>query len=304
MRGVGKLLLVVALFCGLVLTLTGSSVLAAEQGGITIAPATLTLTLEEGETEKVGGFEITNGYDVPIGLTFVFEDSSAAKILSVSQPSVTLGPGQTVRQLATLNDNLTLQPGSQQATLVVSVAAVSDANVTVSPSVRLPIVIVKQSGAVTSINIANVSQQALRITPPGSIEATVVNDGNMIAIPRGTVTVTGPGGLVISQGVLNTASQAVTPGNSLVLTTTMTNVGSAVWPGVYRTNVSYGLGSGQTVRTAGKSYLYVAWWHILTFILLAIAIYHLRRFLPKTRHKKSLSHAPPGKHLFTKRSAA
>lgn len=303
--------MVVASVCGLACTAAITS-RAAAAGGITVSPAMLNLNLPKDTEEQTASFMVSNNYAVPVNLAFTVErpldDPIAAQdpagMLTLSQNVVTVGARQSMTQTVTLRDSQAVRPGSQRAELVVSVAGIAGASVSVESNVRLPITITKESGAVSSLQLTGFGRSALRLTPPGSVAVTIANDGNIVAIPRGVVTVKDPSGKLIRQGVLNTASQAVSPEAKLVFATELTELGSAVWPGLYKVGVSYGFGGGQAAKTASYTYLYVAWWHTPTVIVLACIVFAGRRpLMGLWRHKKS-AHPPPGGYRPAKRRHA
>jgi hypothetical protein len=301
MRVVNRFLLAVVVFSLLLLAVAAMRVKAA--GGLTLTPATLTLTLEKGTSEVRQEFALTNNYDTPIILRFAFEASAGsrgnpAEHLRVEQNYVSLGAKETLRQSIILKDSDQLSPGSQAVDLVISQAGTAQSNVGVLPSIRMPLILVKTDGAVSALGLASFGNSRLSFMVPGSVDATIENKGNMIAIPRGTVTITAPDGSVVSQGVLNTSSVAISPGNSLGLATPMTHLENAVWPGIYRATLSYGLGGGQPAQTASAWFVYVAWWHVALGALLGAGGYYLMKYghrLRRMQPPKPRAHHPPPK---------
>jgi hypothetical protein len=121
----------------------------------------------------------------------------------------------------------------------------------------------------------------VRVVPPKSLAITVANDGNMNAIPRGVATVTGPNGSVVSRAVLNTESRGVGPGDKLVLTSSLTKLDNSAWPGLYKINLTYGLGGGRAEKTASATFFYIAWWHMVILAALSGIGYYFRRRIRK-----------------------
>lgn len=258
---------------------------ASASGGLTIAPARLTLSLASGQTERTASFDITNRYDTTVELQFSFEPAlgevsnskSPARLLEAANPRASLAPQETLRQTIILRDDQSMGPGSQRADLVIANMGVGGSQVTVQPVIRLPIVLIKEEGAITSIKLKDLASGTLRVVPPQSVTSTVLNDGNMTAIPRGIVTVTGPDGSMVSRAVLNTESRAVAPGDTLAMTSPLTKLGNSAWPGFYRVNLAYGLGGGRAEKTTSATFFYIAWWHIVAVAALSGLLYYLRR---------------------------
>lgn len=304
MRAANKLLLVLGAIIALGIFGTANTS-AASKGGLTLSPATITLNLAAGSTRQNADFTVTNQYDAPMTISFSFEakeEEPGAKIkpsgyLAVAQQSVTLAAGESSKQTITLTDNGKLGPGSQLADLLISQAGASGSNIGILPSIRMPLVIVKQDGAVSSVSLAKLSSSRFGFTIPASFDATLHNDGNVIAIPRGKIIVTAPDGSVVRQGVLNTSSSAVAPGDDITLNTPINNLEGAFWPGIYRTTLSYGLGGGQAAKTASGWFFYVAWWHILALAIMGAAGYFGIKYLPKIQRKHPPAHHPPKRTL-------
>lgn len=281
---VSKLLLVAVLAGGLLTAGAAAPVRAAS--GLTITPATLQLKLAKGQTEKTAEFTVTNNYDRLVALSFALEPAASAQAaadpaayLHIRQNYVMLEPGQSLEQAITLTDSQKLAPGSTPVDLIVTQSNMAGGSVGVRGSIRLPVVLVKEEGAVSALALASLKTPGLSLIMPSSLTASIKNSGNVVAIPRGTVTVVAPGGQVVSSGALNTASLALGPGNQSALTTPLNKIASPRWPGVYRIHLSYGLGGGQTAKTSSAWFVYAAWWHLVLMGVLAAAAYLFRKQL-------------------------
>jgi hypothetical protein len=274
------------------------------QAGVQITPATLTLSMAKGESQQSAEFALTNYYNTPITLNFSFGQRvatpgasvSATKQLGVSPTSVTIQPGATVKPVITLTDSKELAPGSQQVELIISQSAGASGNVSVIPSVRMPLITIKQDGAVAALSASNIGKPTFAFDIPKTATFKLENTGNIITIPRGFVTVTDPRGRVASQGVINTASAAIAPGGDLRLTTPLTMLHNALAPGIYKVQVSYGLGSGQAPKIATARFFYFPMWQ-LVLLLLAVAMVVNGRLIWRewTKLQRLRKERPPAK---------
>jgi hypothetical protein len=324
MRGIIKTSLaafVAVLLCIIIGRPVHTTAATPAQQGITITPATLTLSLEKGANSKTAEFSIKNSYDSPVSLRFSFaqpiatpgasEDSSALKQLSISATDITVPAGGTVKPAVTLKASDKLAPGSQQVELVISQVGGAGGNISIIPSVRMPLAIVKQDGAVTSLNVSGVTKPSFAFSLPGKTTLTFENTGNMTTIPRGYVSVVDPRGREISKGVLNTASAAVTPGSQLKVSTGLTALNHAWLPGVYRVQVHYGTGGGTNQKISSASLFYLPVWQVLLLPLLGAMAYCGRQiWLEWSRLRKPKSDTQsrppkrPGKPLTAGRGIA
>jgi hypothetical protein len=291
---ISKLLLLAGSVLGLLTVVPTPNVQAA--GGVTIAPATLTLRLASGASTQTTNFTVTNNYLGPVRLHFAFEPRANTishldpkSYLSISQPDVTLAAGASLKQTVVLRDIRALGPGSRQPELVVTqTSSGGAATIGVLPSIRMPIIVIKEDGAVSAISLGKLYAPYIGFSLPKNITTTIHNNGNMIAIPRGFITVTGPNGTLMRKGILNEASKALSPGADLALTTPLHNLGSARWPGIYKISLSYGLGGGQKTLVSSHSMFYVAWWHVLLAAALAVIIRYLWQHTKLWQHDRKL----------------
>lgn len=300
---VNKTLLVLALALAVAALLPASS--SRAESGLMLTPATLRLSLAKGKAADSAEFTITNKYDRLVTLNFAFEPAAGtpdaiepADHLRIKRSYVMLNPGDSLRQVVTLLDSKQLGPGSFPADLVITQTNTTSANVGVLASIRMPLVLVKEDGAVSALGLTTLSGPGLSLIMPRSLTAVIHNTGNMIAIPRGVLTVVGPGGQVLRSGALNTASLAVSPGQDLTLTTPLNQLKDPLLPGFYNIKLSYGLGGGAPVQTATTWFFYIAWWHVMLLGLVAAALYLGRKHVGRLRRglrKLSRTHHPPPK---------
>jgi len=280
-----------------------ASAQVVQQTGVTITPAALTLDLPAGELEASTTFQVTNHYNTPVTLAFSVETdphatSSSSTVLDqllFGTPEVHIASGQTVSQTLALFDSQTLAPGGQQLTVVVQQQGQASASaVGVTASMRLPLTIVKESGAITRLSLTTLTGPSLTIGLPKNISATLHNSGNMIAIPHGVVKIIGSNGSVLSQGTVNVASIAMAPGQSSSFSTPLTTLRRPTFPGIYHAQFSYGLGGDTTPQVVSVGFVYVAWWHLAVLALVGVGAYAgVRQFRQRARgysRKRMVAH--------------
>jgi hypothetical protein len=276
---------------------------AQPQGGVTVTPAALTLTLKKGTEAAHSNFTIANSYRTEVALHFSFAQPvqtpgarSALSNVQITPQDVVVPAGASAVQTVTLTDSSSLAPGSQQLELVMTQQIAPGAGtVSIVPSIRLPLATVKEEGAVTSFAAAVQNTPAFSLTIPPAVLIVVRNTGNMAAVPRGYVSITDPRGREVSKGVLNTGSQAVTPGNSLRLSTHMVMVDHPWPPGPYHVQVFYGSGGGQQASLASVRMVYLPVWQILLAALIVAIIICIRQiWVESARLRQAKTAAPSG----------
>jgi hypothetical protein len=302
MRTAGKQLLftgAVVLFAGIVISAPVNAVTpSSAAGSITITPAAVKLELAKGASEATTTVNITNNYAAAVALHFAVDKSqqntgtpdTARSHMTFSSADVTVAAGETLRQVVTLHDAATISPGSQAADMVVTHGNQPGQGVGVLPSMRLPVTIIKQDGAITSLGLTNIAGPSVAMSVPATINVTLHNTGNMVAIPRGVISIESPSGNVLASGVLNEASLAVSPGRDITLAAKLTKLGSAVLPGAYSVRLSYGLGGDAATATATKQFVFVAWWQPLAVAALAFVAWYMVI-------RRDIFHRPTKKHF-------
>jgi hypothetical protein len=301
MRHASKIALVVAAM----LPMLGGVAAAAPAPGLTITPAALSVTLAKDTPQQTAAFTITNTYNRPVEVQFTIEPAAGqpgaqannlAKYITIAHPAITVEAGATFHQTLTVHNSPILSPGSQTAELVTTQSGQGGALVGVLPAVRLPLIIIKEDGAVAGLQLQGLTHARFGLSLPDSAAPRISNTGNVIAIPRGVVTINGPGGAVVRQGALNVASAAIAPGGTQTIASSLAKTNTAHWPGIYRTTVQYGLGGGQRTGSYSTWFFYAAWWHVALFVGIALGTYYgLKRLRRSGAARASSAHAPPGK---------
>jgi hypothetical protein len=274
---------------------------AATPAGITLTPATTTLNLARGQNSQQSSFTISNGYASPVSLHFAFAQSvttpgavfSAVKQLSIMPSDLVINGGTSVASTITLSDNSALAPGSQQVELVITQTAIPGSNVSVVSSIRMPLVIIKESGAVVSLSAGGLNKPDIAIKLPNTLALNIRNTGNVITIPHGYITVYDPRGREVSKGVINTASAAIAPGSQLHLSGSITPLRHAWLPGIYRVLVSYGIGGGRPDTAMTAHFIYIPLWELLLLLAIAALAYCGRRIWAEWIIVQALKHNPP-----------
>ncbi len=262
---------------------SAQTVHAAPTSGVSITPATFTLELPKGQTTQHQSFTIANHYSSPVTLRFIFQTSRSnvandaqadpATQLSITNANLTLAAGDTATQIVTLNDSEQLAPGSQLVDLVVSEAVGATAHVSTVPSVRMPLILVKDDGALRSITASQLSLGRIHMNMPGTLSVAIQNKGNMIVNPHGAIILTDSQGKEVGKGVLNNDSQALMPGAKASYTVTMTTLQTSVLLGNYHATLSYGLGGGESVQLVRTNFFYIGWRHIAAVVSIAVLLY-------------------------------
>lgn len=254
---------------------------AATTGGIMLSPATITLSLPKGASQQQAQFTVSNKYDVAVSLHFSFDQSvttpgvasSATKQLSITPGDLLLPAKSSASPTITLSASSTLPPGSQEIDLIITQETTTSTNVSIVPRIRMPLIVVKQDGAIMSFSISADSASHFRLKLPPMLKLTIHNTGNVVAVPHGYISIYDPRGRETSKGVINTASTAIAPGGQLHTQAIVAPLNKAWMPGTYKLRFSYGAGSDSPTRVTTMQFFYLPAWELLVLSLLAAGVY-------------------------------
>jgi hypothetical protein len=154
-----------------------------------------------------------------------------------------------------------ISPGGHYGAVIFSQQNSSSGQVGVNPSVASLFFVTKTGGEKYQLDLRDVEASSNWWGRIGQTTADFFNDGNVHAVPRGTVVMYDSLGMVLGQGVINADSSIILPGQSRELAIPMRTQGLALWPGRYKIEVTY--------RYDGSEVLQM---HTQTFYRLGLAI--------------------------------
>lgn len=298
-----KILLLAILFSVLFLSLNNIVFAAHAQPGITVAPAVLTLNLDSKVTEQIGYVGVKNNYSKPINLTTELKgidqergiiapikelDSNLSKLISITPSSFTLEPGESINIQVTVKNASILSPGGSYASLVIKQDGGSLNNVGLQPAVSANLFIVKQQGAKKQLELSDVKISRKLFGMPDKATLIFRNNGNVIAIPRGIVTV-GNRNLssIYKKGVVNEGSLPMFPLKQLTIEVPLDNIQNKWTPGRQEINIQYRADGQNNIKSYSLSVIYIPnlYWLVLAIILTTFwLIYRRRQNIKVTRY--------------------
>ncbi|MFO0882161.1 MAG: hypothetical protein U0491_01810 [Candidatus Saccharimonadales bacterium] len=289
-----------------VLIIGPASLVSAEAPkGITVSPAVLRFTVSTNKPTQSQSVTLTNNgtseVELRVQLKNVDESSgvlaptteltnSQSTAVAVDKPIVSLAPGASAAVLVTVKSGDTLKPGGSYYALVVTQESNAQNSVGLHPSVGAGIFVTNENGANRHLLLKSTSVGRVMFGIPSVISVEFTNDGNVVVVPRGIIVLTSANKeSFISKGVINTASQPVFPGKTIVLDTPMQSLVRLVWP--RRINVLYQYrfdGMDQTTTIRKESFV-IPPIFVAIIILIAIITTFLVWVVPrKKRHKKQV----------------
>lgn len=198
---------------------------------------------------------------------------SLKESLSISEPTFTLAPHQSrVVTIAIVNAQALKAGGHYAAVLY---------NTVLQPTAksRTPTVNLKQT--VASLVLATTAGKGtvdLRLLPidhpialfklPSTYNLSFQNQGNVQAIPRGAVRITGPLNKQYSKGQINSESAMVLPETTRLFETSVSRVMHAWIPGKYTIHVAYRAASSTKITEKTQSFWYINFGSFLCILFL------------------------------------
>jgi hypothetical protein len=264
--------------------------------GVTVSPAFQDVQIQADEPRHLLQFSITNNRPTVESIQLSTTDFGAlsetgglffiganptdlqkkyglSKWLSLPEPSVTIQPKQTTKINAYILNGQTLSPGGHYGALMLALSSENQASsknnkIALHPIASSLLFITKLGGDTHKLKLNNVDFSHNPLSAPSSVTLRFYNNGNTHLIPRGTVTLTSPGGKVISQGTINQDSNLILPEVYRKYTVPLIKVSTAIRPGNYKLTVNFRFDGYEQFRTYQASIFLLT---VPAIVLLAIS---------------------------------
>lgn len=193
--------------------------------------------------------------------------------LSINQPTFTLGPHQSQVVTITIVDAQSLEAGGHYAAILYN-TVLHPSGKTSAPTVNLKqtvasLVLATSAGKGTvDLRLLPIDHPIAFFKLPSSYNLSFQNRGNVQAIPRGTVRVTGPLNKLYSKGQINSGSAMVLPETTRLFQTSVSRIAHAWLPGKYTIHVSYRAASSTKNTELTQTFWYFNFGTILCILFL------------------------------------
>ncbi len=163
--------------------------------------------------------------------------------LELSQKSVVVSPGQTVKVGVTIVNRPSLVAGGHYGAVLATAqlpgSAVKGEQVGVQQVLSSLILAVKEGAGGAKLDLKKTNWHHSFWRLPTEFKLGFGNSGTVHALPRGTVVVTDPWGRKVAQGELNEASSVILPETNRNYEVAMRTVSQAWLPGRYMVSINY-----------------------------------------------------------------
>ncbi len=278
-----KLIIVASLLCAFIML--GFVRPAYAAGGITVSPALLEADITDSTPTQTKSVSVRNDFPVAVrvgasisGLEQVGKNLvpssnvdpglvAATKILTTD---TTLNPGQSVNVQVQFSNVAELGPGGHYGALLIKLLPAEATNLTLQQAISVTLFVVKEGGAVRSIELTDVKLQRNIFTAPKFADLSFKNTGNVHIVPRGTVDLSS-GSSLYSRGIVNEPSSPLFPGREIVLRSSFDRIKLPIVPGYYNVDVSYRFDDTGRFNVSSVRFLYIPPWTLaVAFVLLVL----------------------------------
>ncbi len=283
--------------------------LAESPKGITVSPAVLYFTVSSNKPSHSQTVKITNNENTTVQLTAQIknvDDSSGilaptsvlsteqSKAVQISTSAITLPPGGSTDITITVSTNDSLKPGGSYFSLVITQSSEVSNAVGLHPSVGAALFVTNEDGANRHIALQATSAGKILFGIPNTIQTRFMNDGNVVVVPRGVIVV-GSNNVdaYVAKGVINTESQPLFPGKTIVLDVPMKKIAKVLIPTKVHIIYQYRFdGTDQIITTAHQAVI-IPPLFIVFLLMIAIITTVLLRYSWKHRRRKNRTDKKP-----------
>jgi len=304
------LVLLSFLWLSVMLRLTTAGCLASTAGGVTVAPANVTLDIQKGKPGPSETVSVRNDYAESVTFSVAVQgqqittdgslapsgalEPAMAGLLAATPEGFSLAPQQSINLKITVKDAARLAPGGHYASLLIrQSAAEGQKGLALSSAVSVSVFVIKEDGAVRSVGAGAVHALGRVAQLPSAATVDFQNLGNVAVVPRASAKIYDPRGHLVMAGVINQESVPITPGKTARLQAPLTPVGYSWLPGRYTLRVLYRYDGTDQQKTVSATLLVVPVAFIASTILLVlvgVVVYRLARLRAQSRLLRSTAH--------------
>lgn len=141
----------------------------------------------------------------------------------------------------TIVNKESLSPGGHYAAVVVTLNSQKEKsrNISLNAAFASLIFVKKSGGEIYRLDLLGKEIRSRSLGLPNKIDLRFQNSGNVHLVPRGTITLTDPRGVLISSGAINPESGIILPESFRVYHTVLGRLAWPILPGFYAFNTQY-----------------------------------------------------------------
>jgi len=282
---------------------SGADSTTPPSSGITVSPAYITAQVGSAQRQASASVGVRNNFTIPITVTAVLNgldirdnallptsrsESALADIIKFTPAEITIPPQSSRNISVTITDKPNLAPGGHYVSLLITQSSAVGPNSTpqlsLKPAISATIYLIKEDGAVRSLQVEKIRPNGNIFTLPDSVDVTFVNDGNVASVPRGILTIRrGSGETIYAQAAVNQDSVPLYPKQSTTLRSKLMGLEKPRLPGKLVTVLDYRPDGQVSTKTVFVStwYLPVSSLIVLSLLVALIGIFAV----PKSRRK-------------------
>lgn len=273
----------------------------AQQGGLTVSPAMIDVSVGAQKPEVMSHLTIRNDFSAPVELSLSLAGLEQQgtqlvptgkttpelnDIISFEPRTVTVLPGKSSMVTVYFRDSKSIRPGGHYGSIIIQQMGVNSKHIGLQAAVSVGLFITKLDGVSPAVYIQDIRTNATFFRLPTVVDISFKNSGNVLVVPRASI-VTKNGRAVVSTGIVNSESIGVLPGETVVIRAILSRAGGVELPGVYRTDVLYRIDGlpEQKITAVSHVYMPLSWVGGVTAVMIIIYLLHRRK---KYSHKPIL----------------
>lgn len=275
--------LLLALFVMLGLARLGGKSFAAS--GVTVSPAYLRLVTVKSQPTQDTAISIRNDNPFPLNFKASVSDvdiysqtltpldsatTAAAKAIQITNPDISLKPGQSVNILLHVSSTGLSSGGQYAAVVIKQISADTKQALPLNQAVSVGVFITREDGAERSLKLTTQLPHGIVFTMPRKNTLSFTNDGNADIVPRAAVVVY-KGFDVLAKTTINANSTTLFMDKTIQYTAQLV-YDKKTWPGKYGYVVSYRYDGQVNPTLAVGSFWYIPDWLMLCLIAFLVLI--------------------------------
>ena len=251
--------------------------ITAQSSGITVAPAQVIAQVGSKQLQTTTTIGVRNNFDATITVTAVLNgfdvrnnalvpttiaERSLSGVVSLSPAEITIPPGGSKNINVNVHDTDSLSPGGHYLSILLTETAENgrpgSSQLSLKPAVSATLYVIKEDGAVRSIQAQSLRLNHSLFSLPKTADATFFNNGNVPSVPRGVVQVSrSVNSSALAQGVLNQQSAPLYQNSSITLQAKLQKLAAVRLPGQYRASLQYRYDGQDSTNQITSTFWYI-----------------------------------------------
>ena len=245
--------------------------------GFTVSPAYFTAQVGSKQSKTSIAVSVRNDFDVPISIKLSLNgldirnnalipstqtESGLEGVVTFDSPTTSIPAHSSKNINIDIHDTPSLAPGGHFISLLLTQvgdnASMGASQLSLKSAVSVAVYIIKEDGAVRSLNATDVKLRHSLFSFPSRVDTTFLNDGNVVVVPRGIVRIHPAGSSdSTAEAVLNAGSIPIYPKSTTTVRTRLYPRQLTYLPTNFNAVLTYRVDGVEPTKIVTTSFLYV-----------------------------------------------